>query len=126
MALQHIINKTEEVNLEGVLGEFRTALQEEIQAARVFESSNAVELRNGRRIAKLGKNCQYLFEIENALNLPGDTPGDLLIPGSPPISVIIVSIEGLAITISIPEDIGSFVPSARLKNNLTYLTETFH
>ncbi|MBW2642637.1 MAG: AAA family ATPase [Deltaproteobacteria bacterium] len=62
-----------------------------------------------------------MFEIENALNLPGDTPGDLLVPGSPPISVIIVSIEGLAITISIPEDIGSFVPSARLKSNLTYL-----
>jgi len=121
LALQHNRNKTEEVNLDGVLGEFRTALQEEIQAARVFESSNAVELKNGRRIAKVGKNYQYLFEIENALNLPGDTPGDLLIPGSPPISVIIVSIEGLAITISIPEDIGSFVPSARLKSNLTYL-----
>ncbi|MCK4528996.1 ATP-binding domain-containing protein, partial [candidate division WOR-3 bacterium] len=109
------------VKLDGVLGEFRTALQEEIQAARAFESSNAVQLRNGRRIAKIGKNFQYLFEIENALNLPGDTPGDLLIPDNPPINVIIVSIEGLAITISIPEDIGSFVPIARLKSNLTYL-----
>ncbi len=121
MAPQHIKNETEEVNLVGVLAEFRTALQEEIQAARVFESSNAVELKNGRRIAKIGKNYQYLFEFENALNLPGDTPGDLLIPGSPPINVIIVSIEGLAITISTPEDIGRFVPSARLKSNLTYL-----
>jgi hypothetical protein len=121
LAPQYHENETEEVKLDGVLSEFRTALQEEIQAARVFESSNAVELKNGRRIAKVGKNFQYLFEIENALNLPGDTPGDLLIPGNPPISVIIVSIEGLAITISIPEDIGSFVPSARLKSNLTYL-----
>jgi hypothetical protein len=118
---QNIKTETDEVKLDGVLGEFRTALQEEIQAARVFESSNAVELKNGRRIAKVGKNYQYLFEIENALNLPGDTPGDLLIPGNPPINVIIVSIEGLVITISIPEDIGSFVPSARLKSNLTYL-----
>ena len=121
MALQHIKNETEEVKLDGLLSQFRTALQEEIQAARIFESSNAVELKNGRRIAKVGNNYQYLFEIENALNLPGDTPGDLLIPGNPPINVIIVSIEGLAITISIPEDIGSFVPSARLKSNLTYL-----
>lgn len=121
MAPQQIKSETEEVKLDGVLGEFRTALQEEIQAARAFESSNAVELKSGRRIAKVGKNYQYLFEIENALNLPGDTPGDLLVPGSPPINVIIVSIEGLAITISIPEDIGSFVPSARLKSNLTYL-----
>ena len=101
LAPQYHQNETEEVKLGGVLSEFRTALQEEIQAARVFESSNAVELKNGRRIAKVGKNFQYLFEIENALNLPGDTPGDLLIPGNPPISVIIVSIEGLAITISI-------------------------
>ena len=121
MAPQHLNSETEEVTLSGILGEFRIALQEEIQAARVFESSNAVELKNGRRIAKVGKNFQYLFEIENALNLPGDTPGDLLVPGSPPINVIIVSIEGLAITISVPEDIGNFVPSARLKSNLTYL-----
>jgi len=111
----------EEVQLTGVLAEFRTALRDEIQAAHVFESSNAVELKNGRRIAKIGKNYQYLFEIENALNLPGDTPGDLLIPDNPPFNVIIVAIEGLAITISIPDDIGSFVPTARLKSNLTYL-----
>ena len=121
MAITQTTNETEEVELDGVLSEFRTALQEEIQAARVFESSNAVELKNGRRVAKVGKNFQYLFEIENALNLPGDTPGDLLVPSSPPINVIIVSIEGLAITISIPEDLGKFVPSARLKSNLTYL-----
>ena len=121
MTPQQINGETEDVKLDGVLSEFRTALQEEIQAARVFESSNAVELKNGRRIAKVGKNFQYLFEIENALNLPGDTPGDLLVPGNSPISVIVVSIEGLAVTISLPEDISSFVPFARLKSNLTYL-----
>ncbi len=109
------------VELEGVLAEFRTALEEEINAARVFESSNAVDLMNGRRIAKIGKNYQYLFEIENALNLPGDTPGDLIVPGNPPLNVIIVSIEGLAITVSVSADLGSFVASARLKSNLTYL-----
>ena len=110
-----------EVELFGVLAEFRTALREEIQAARTLESSSAIELRNGRKIAQIGKNYQYLFEIENALNLPGDTPGDLIIPGNPPINVIIVSIEGLAITISIPEDFDDFIPIARLKSNLTYL-----
>ena len=72
MALEPSGNKVEEIKLDGVLAEFRTALEEEIQAARAFESSNAVELKNGRRIANIGKNYQYLFEIENALNLPGD------------------------------------------------------
>jgi len=110
-----------EVILSGVLAEFRIALREEIQAARTLESSNAIELRNGRKIAQIGRNHQYLFSIENVLNLPGDTPGDLIVPGNPPINVIIVSIEGLAVTISVPEDIGKFVPLAHLKSNLTYL-----
>ena len=90
----HVDNGSGNIALVGKLDEFRTALQEEINAARAFESSNAVELRNGRQIAKLGKSYQYVFEIENALNLPGDTPGDLLVPDHPPLNVIIVSIEG--------------------------------
>lgn len=121
MAPPHINNKSEEVKLEGVLDEFRTALQEEMKAVRAFESSNAVVLKNGRRIAKVGKSFQYLFEIENALNLPGDTPGDLLIPGSPPLNVFIISIDGLAITLSIQEDLGKDVQYAQLRSNLTYL-----
>lgn len=112
---------SDEVALTGVLDEFRTALREEIQAARTYEANNPVELRNGKRIAKIGNNFQYLFQIENALNLPGDTPGDLLVPDSPPLNVMVVSIDGLAITLSIPEDIGDFVPNARLRSNLTYL-----
>ena len=41
---------SDEVVLTGVLDEFRTALREEVQAARAYEASNAVELRNGKRI----------------------------------------------------------------------------
>jgi len=37
LAPQQIKSETEEVKLDGVLGEFRTALQEEIQAARALE-----------------------------------------------------------------------------------------
>lgn len=104
-----------------VLSEFRIALNEEIEAARRHESSSAVPLINGRRIAQIGWNYQYIFQIENVLNLPGDAPGDLYLPNRPPLNIIIISVDGLSITISIAEDIGVFVPTARLQSNLAHL-----
>ena len=112
-------NKT--VPLNGILSEFREAIQKEIDAASNNASNSAVQLINGRRIAQIGSSYQYIFEVENALNLPGDTPGDLYVLGRNPIEVIIISIEGMAITLSIPDDIGKFVPNARLQSNLAFL-----
>src|SRR5579859_7229908 len=110
-----------EVPLAGVRAEFRTALRQEIDAARRNASSGAVPLVNGRKIAQVGGGYQYIFDVENALNVPGDAPGDLLVPGRQPVEVIIISVEGLAITLGVPIDIGGFVPSARLQSNLTQL-----
>lgn len=114
-------NYQSEIKLSGVLSEFRVALNEEIEAARRHESSSAVPLINGRRIAQIGRNYQYIFQIENVLNFPGDAPGDLYLPSCSPLKVIIVSIDGLAITLSLPEDIGAFVPTARLQSNIADL-----
>ncbi|MDD5529326.1 MAG: AAA domain-containing protein, partial [bacterium] len=111
----------EEVPLTGILSEFRTALREEIEAARRNESSSAVSLINGRRIAQVGGNYQYLFDLENVLNVPGDMPGDLYVEGHAPLNVTIVSVYGMAVTLSVPEDLGKFVPTARLRSNLAYL-----
>ena len=74
----------QEIPLSGRLGEFRTALREEIEAARRNESSSAIGLINGRRIAQIGGSYQYAFDVENLLNLPGDAPGDLYLQGYPP------------------------------------------
>lgn len=104
-----------------ILSEFRIALLQEIDAIKRSASSSAVPLVNGRRVAQLGKCHQYAFEIENALNLPGDTPGDLHVPGYRPIEVVIVSVIGMTVTLSIPENLGKFVPSARLESNLAFL-----
>ena len=109
------------VPLTGILSEFRIALYNEIEAATNNASSTAVPLINGRKIAQVGSSYQYLFDVENALNLPGDTPGDLFIPNLSPIEVVIISIEGMAITLSIPEDLGKFIPNARLQSNLAFL-----
>ena len=121
MSAEEEIVEQEEVQLSGKLAEFRTALQEEIEASRRNASSNAVPLINGRRIAQVGASFQYVFDVENVLNLPGDTPGDLYIQGRSPLEVIIISIDGMTITLSISIDLGPFVPSARLQSNLAHL-----
>lgn len=115
---EHDDNK---VPLTGILAEFRTALSDEIDAARRNESSSAVSLINGRRIAQIGGNFQYTFEIENVLSLPGDTPADLYVPNFPRQEVSVVAISGMAITISLPIDLGPVVSTAKLQTNLTYL-----
>ena len=111
----------EKVFLPGILSEFRTALLHEIDAATANVSSSAVPLINGRKIAQVGGSYQYIFDVENALNLPGDTPGDLYIPGRNPIEVVVISIEGMAIILGIPEDLGKFIPNAKLQSNLAFL-----
>jgi hypothetical protein len=110
-----------EVFLTGRLAEFRTALLQEIDAASRQETSSSVMLTNGRRIGQLGGSFQYVFDIENALNLPGDAPGDLFVPGRQSIQVTIVAVDGMLITLAVSEDLGPGVPSACLKSNLTML-----
>ena len=114
-------DRKEEIPLSGRLGEFRTALREEMEAARRNESSSAVPLINGRRIAQIGGGYQYAFDVENLLNLPGDAPGNLYVPDQPPQEVIVVSAEGMTITLSVQQDLGKIVPNARLQSNLALL-----
>ena len=110
-----------EVVLTGSLAEFRTALRQEIEAASRNAASSAVGLVHGRRIAPVGKSVHYAFEIENPLNLPGDAPGELVLPNREPLGVSVVAVDGMAITLSVPEDLGPSVPSARLHSDLTLL-----
>lgn len=104
-----------------ILDEFRAALEDEIEAARRNEAGSAVPLVNGRRIAQVGGSYQYIFDIENILDLPGDAPGELRVPGRPPEGVTVVSVEGMAITLSVPADLGTVVPHARLQSNMALL-----
>ena len=66
MARVHRTPNENEVPLPGVLAEFRSALRDEIEAARRHEASAAVPLINGRRIAQIGGSYQYAFEVESA------------------------------------------------------------
>jgi len=97
------------------------ALEQEIEAAKRQASGSAVPLTNGKRIAQIAGGFQYAFDIENLLNLPGDSPGDLHVEGHPPLEVSVVSSQGMSIVLSVPQDLGRFVAKASLKTNLTYL-----
>ena len=107
-----------EVALTGRLAEFRSALRQEIEAASRYAESFAVGLVHGRRIGPVAGSVHYVFELENALNLPGDAPGDLLLPDREPLEVSVVAVDGMAITLSVPEDLGPTVPCARLHSRL--------
>jgi hypothetical protein len=109
------------VELVGLPAEFRQALEDEIDAARRAASSSAVPLIDGRRIGRVGDSFQYAFRVESALNLPSDSPGDLFVLGRRPLDMVVLSIEGLSITLSVVEDLGDFVPRARLQSNLVHL-----
>jgi len=113
----------DEVRLPGVLDEFRRALRAEIEAARRSAASRAVQLRNGRMIAQIGEGTQYVFQIESALSLPADSPCDLRVPGYGTTQATVICVEGLAITLSVPGDLGRFVPEARLQTDLAFLME---
>src|SRR4051794_1946089 len=110
-----------EIELDGVRAEFRTALQEEINAARRSASGSGVPLINGRRIAKVGEAFQYAFLIQNAINAPGDQPADLIVPGRAPVDATVISVEGLAVTVSVAEDPGETIGFATLRSDLTLL-----
>jgi hypothetical protein len=83
--------------------------------------SSAVPLTNGRKIGQVGVAFQYAFTIDSVLNVPGDAPGDLIVPGKERLPTTIISTEGLTITISVGIDLGNFVPNARLETDLTFL-----
>src|SRR5579859_5601728 len=111
-----------EVPLTGMLAEFRDALRAEIEVARRNAVNTAVPLVSGRRIARVGGSFQYTFKVESLLELPDDSPADLIVPGKGgPIEATLVSVEGLSVVVSIGVDLGAFVPAARLQTDLTLL-----
>ncbi len=113
--------KDDQIPLDGVMAEFREALNDEIEAATSSAASSAVPLINGKRIGLVGTFTHYAFTVESALMLPTDAQGDLHTQGRAPVAASVISIEGLAVTVSVSEDLGSFVPSARLQSDMVYL-----
>ena len=121
MALDWPISRYEDdeavVGLSGVRAEFRTALQAEIEAGERAIATTAVALQAGRRIGRLAGAVQYVFDATLAIIVPGDTPGELIVEGVPPLPAAVVSVEGLDVTLSLPRDLGDRVPRAILQTD---------
>lgn len=103
------------------LDEFRTALEEEVGAASRNSSSSAIPLTDGKLIGKAAKSFQYAFKLENLLNTPEDSPGELALPGHSKVAATIVSIKGTRVVISVEENLDDFVPKAWLQTDLSFL-----
>ena len=104
-----------------MLAEFCDALNDEINVARRNATSAAIPLNNGHKVGQQGNAHQYAFQIDTVLNTPEGAPGDLIVPDHAPLSVTLVSVEGLRIVVSVESDLGQFVPTASLRTDLTFL-----
>jgi hypothetical protein len=114
-------DEVERVPLPARLDEFRTALEEEIKAAR-RDSSSVVLLTSGRFVARVAQEFLYEFETASPIRVPPDTPGELTVDGrDAPVSVTVVKIEELAVTIGSEVNLGFSLNSAKLHTNLTML-----
>jgi hypothetical protein len=105
------------IPLSGVRAEFRTALRAEIEAAERAVAMSAVALRAGRRVGRLADGVEYVFSSALAIAVPGDTPGELVVEGLPPLPAVVVSVEGLDVTVSVPRELGDRVPGAILRRD---------
>lgn len=109
------------IALTGRLQEFRTALDDEIKAAKSEAYGRAVPLVGGRRIARAAQAYQYIFHLKTALSLPDDLPGELRVPSGQTIDVTVVSVDGMTVILSSKADLGDYVSHATLSSDLTFL-----
>jgi AAA domain len=111
-------DKEAEVPLSGVRAEFRTALRAEIEAAKRAVAPSVIPLEAGRRMGRLAGVVQYVFSTAAAISVPSDSPGELVVEGLPPVDAVVVSVEGLDVTVSVSVDLGDRVPRAVLRRDL--------
>jgi hypothetical protein len=109
---------------QSLVAEFRSALADEVRAARTGPSSDPTRLLRGRRIARFGDVVHYRFEAERDLpkTLVEDAPAQLHI-GQDSEPVRIVAHAGLEVTLALPDDLGERIHEAALVWDLTFLLE---
>lgn len=107
--------------LEGILAEFRQALDEEIEKIKSSGQSSTL-LYSGKQIEHHGAEFWYRFSVEYMPSLPADTPCKLYV-GKDQFDVTVISCEESQLIISsriaLPDTLGS----ARLENGATVLME---
>lgn len=111
----------ERIELNGILEEFRDALEEEIDQIKKKGQSSSL-LYAGRRIESHGGEHWYCFNTEYVPSLPADTPCKLLI-GKDQFDVTVISFEENSIIVSSKTPLPDTIGKARLENGSTVLME---
>lgn len=112
---------SEQVELKGVLAEFREALEEEIDKIKQSGQSSTL-LYAGRQVESHSPEFWYRFNVEYIPSLPADTPCKLLI-GKDQFDVTVISLEENSIIISSKSLLPDTIGKARLENGATVLME---
>ena len=109
------------VNLEGVLDEFRTALEDEIFEIKKSGRSSIL-LKSGRCIKHGGSEFRYIFYVDYMPGVPADTPCKLVL-GNERFDVTVISCDGDNIIIASPKELPDMLGIAQLENGSTVLME---
>jgi len=111
----------ERIELKGFLSEFRTALEEEIDAIKNGGLSSTL-LYAGQQLESHSMDFWYRFRVEYMPSLPADTPCKLLI-GKEQFDVTVISCEEDNIIISSKVFLPNTLGKVRLENGATVLME---
>lgn len=109
------------VELDGILSEFRDALEEEIDQIKKSGLSSIL-LSAGRQIESRSAEFWYRFRVEYAPSCPADTPCRLIL-GNDSFDVAVVSVEENAIVVASKVPLPGAIGKARLENGATVLME---
>lgn len=105
--------ENQSVHLDGVLSEFRDALNDEIAEIR-RNGQSTITLREGRRIV-VSSGFWYDFKIDYLPNLPADTPCQITVAGKTQ-KATVISYDESNIKVEVKEELPDSIPEAKLEN----------
>ena len=105
-----------------IISEFISALDSEIKALKKGHSGNTVQIYNGEFLYESNNLFVYMFSLDSILVAIDDTPAEIEV-NKENYKCYIVTIDGQNVTISIENDLGKKIPTAKLKINAWYLLE---
>src|SRR5690625_2484663 len=105
-----------------IIQEFIESLSIEIDALKKGKGGSLITVYNGQLIRESQGLFIYQFTLENFLVALDDTPANIEVNGKE-FDCDIISVTGQKVQISVNQEIGKVIPSAKIKTNTWYLLE---
>lgn len=105
-----------------IIKEFIAALNVEIKELKQGRGRNPIPVYNGELIQDSINFFIYQFNLNNILTTMDNTPGEIEVNGRN-YNCNVVTVSGQTVTLSLEENVGNKIPSAKLKINSWYLLE---